>query len=217
MARPAASRTARSGWESRSKARLNVSSSPATGMRKPAIVSSNRRIQLKGPVTSFSCKSRSNSSESKCGRKRRIVQLIELQGKKQQPAADRGRPLGNRLIKSAVEGVGRIAREQQLRIRGKPRQPLFDSFIFGNRRGEFLRPKRGEMSSIGVCKGFGGSLRPLKIGRDFRAFRAGIEVGQIPLGQRLCGGGLPFRSTKGQPREILHRANLVFKKSASCM
>ena len=67
----ASCRTPRSRSDSLFRAALTVSSSPRTGTFMPATVSSNSRLQALRPVTSFSCSSRSSSSDSSCGRNTR--------------------------------------------------------------------------------------------------------------------------------------------------
>ncbi len=80
IARPAASRTPRSRSESRLSAALTVRSSPPSGTRIPATVSSNSRDHALRPVTSFSCSSFSSSSESWCGRNTRRSRSHGRQG-----------------------------------------------------------------------------------------------------------------------------------------
>ncbi len=139
-------------------AALTVSSSPPNGMRMPAMVSSNSRLQAARPVTSFSCSSFSSSSDSWCGRntrrsrsqgrqrasagsasfclQHRVVQPVQLQREEHQVAADRGHPLGHGLVEAADLRIGRIAAEQQLRVGHQPAEDLLDPLVFGDGRGQ---------------------------------------------------------------------------------
>jgi len=114
-----------------------------------------------------------------------FFELVQLQGEEQQIAGDLGGGFADVLLKAPGFRLRAIGGEQQRGKRRKAAENLLDRFIFRDRGGQFMACQQGELAGMasGEAGGATGGIR--QIGPQFRAFGAGIKIGQIPNRQRI--------------------------------
>ena len=185
---------------------FEVSSLPSRGKRRRAMLSSKSRIQALRPATAFSCRIRSTSSESWCGRKartsrtragiarapaafsffcddalssRRLISRV----KKSSLGRDVGDPLLDGLVEAADLRIGHVAGIDELGVADDAAQHLLHRLITST---AWPAPRRrsGELALEALASSLEFRRRPGEVAVDAGRLGALIEVAQVPLRKR---------------------------------
>ena len=126
----------------------------------------------------------------------RVVDAVEFEREEQKMRRRRGQPLLHVAVEFGARRIDGVAGMQEPGIGAEPAHQIVDRLIaahrFGERRAGLRRARQlGELALVGLLEGDAVGVGAIEIALDRRIVQAGIEVGEIPLGQRpergFCG------------------------------
>ena len=163
-------------------------------------------LELIGPVAAHVLDPRPIMAERGTGHRRfdqRIVDAVELEREEKKMRGRRRQPVLHIAVEFVARRIDSVAGMQEPGIGAQPPDKIVDRFIAAHRFGErfagFRRARQlGELALVGLLEGDTVGVGAIEIALDQRIVQAGIEIVEIPLGQRPKPGFCGRRAVLGR-------------------
>ena len=118
-----------------------------------------------------------------------IVNVVQLQLKKDRLRGDRGYALFDRLVEPGRRRIGGVGGKHKLGEAHRARQRLAETLIVRDRLGQTgtIDPLKPPIVCVGECRRV--RRRTLQVGTEFGVVQARVKVGQVPFGDFMGGNG----------------------------
>jgi len=115
---------------------------------------------------------------------RRIVDAVELEREEQHVQRGRRDALLHVAVELRAHRVRRVARIDKARERNEPAEQVVEGFVALHRLGEPGACERGELALVSLLERDAFGVGAVEVALHLRRIDRGVEVGEIPFGQR---------------------------------